>query len=354
MIPRLIVVFGSFLIYQIYIEGASCFLTSKTKGHVEVIPKRERQFFNLYQYLPKFINPENHLKDGVTKYNIPFVAGKYLLVKCVKDSKEAKVFIYGPEGYLIDIFKPRNTENVCNQVKEDITRFSVTRPTGDVLKFKIKYKIERLYFSGNFHQDCLYREYIVTTHLHYAKLDREKSILTDCINGAETPHTTTDYFLPSDTSEIMDYKKIQNPVGEPITFNANANSKIKMNCQQYTEETISSTKKTTSKTMARLFITYEDVILDTLFLDRCTDEGIYINRVNKNTVGDYKFTLVFKRNNFWGKCYKTHIFLESDDFKERVRIRRTDPYYVSCPKTKDWTSNEALKVEKPIWFIEDN
>lgn len=132
------------------------------------------------------------MKHRSTHHTIPLVSDKNLRVKCEeydneakeKNDNEAKVFIYGPEGYLVDVWRLHYSKDICQQVNKNIYLDEQEQPSQtqkdsehDELTFSMMYK-----FSWE-NQRCLKRRYTVNTFPHIAKLDRGISTMTDCLGN---------------------------------------------------------------------------------------------------------------------------------------------------------------------------
>ncbi|XP_054271687.1 uncharacterized protein LOC128992237 [Macrosteles quadrilineatus] len=346
-------VFGPFLIHQSLAFGFG----SSVNGHVMFCPKQIERFDGLMQHYTA-IKPEDNMKDRLMQDTISF-GDKNLVVKCIQDNDEATVYIYAPEGYLVDRVKMRFSKNVCNNVKD---RISLRQ---NPLEFKDKEELlfTLVYtFGEGWDAVCISRFYMLTTfENYYAKLERHRPERQDCgdkiVTGDANINCAKEEMLPTGEYEIMDLVTDADPVGEPSLKTLKANSNLKLKCQKYFKKEKTTDGSIQSTPIAIGYITYEGLILEKLFLDSCPDEveGMYINRLpepipNKHLldtflIRDNEFILVFKTKK--GSCFKIFIGYRLSPCKDTASILRFDHHKVSCPQ--DWTSDAALDVNRS-WF----
>ncbi|XP_054283045.1 uncharacterized protein LOC129000142 [Macrosteles quadrilineatus] len=357
-------VFGSLLI----LLSLASTIADDVKGHVLFSPEQNELFDWLYQSSHTTTEPGNNMKHSSTHHTIPLASDKNLRVKCEEydneakeeDDNEAKVFIYGPEGYLVDVWRLHYSKDICKQVNKNIYLDEHEQPRQtqkdseyDELTFTMMYK-----FSWE-NQRCLKRHYTVNTLPHIAKLDRGISTMTDCLGTpVETAEEDTEsgwegYLLSSGKYEILDFNKNMDSVGEPREFTIQAEGHLfdfKLKCQQYKKKQSSEE----DSTLATGLIMYENnLVLEKLYLDTCNSgvEGIYINLVELTLMSTIKeFELVFKTKD--GQCFKRFISYQTiHETDDKVSIHRKLPEEVNCPKDGDWTSNKALSVRaKNKWL----
>ncbi|XP_054263340.1 uncharacterized protein LOC128986821 [Macrosteles quadrilineatus] len=319
-------------------------------------PKQIERFDGLMQHYTA-IKPEDNVKDRLMQHKISF-GDKNLVVKCVQDDKEATVYIYAPEGYLVDRVKMELRKIACNNVKD---RISLRR---NPLKFKDKEELSfTLLYKFGEGEDvmCIPRFYTLTTFEdYYAKLKRDRPQQIYCedeMMKGDAEDYIKERMLPWGDYEIMDLVTDANPVGEPSLKTLKADSNLKLKCQKYIKKEKTTDGSIQSTPIAVGYITYEGLILEKLFLDSCPDEveGMYINRLPKpipnkhlfdiSFIKDNEFILVFKTKK--GSCFKIFIGYRLSFNKDTATIHRFDHQKVSCPQ--DWTSDAALNV-KGSWF----
>ncbi|XP_054258868.1 uncharacterized protein LOC128983572 [Macrosteles quadrilineatus] len=132
--------------------------------------------------LPKHIDPENNLHRENTEKKFKFTSGKDMLVKCVEDDKEAKAFVFGPEGYFIDrltLQKTKKENNVCKQLLDNIEMGPIHAYTSTIRSYKFTFSLVYTFHLKNKPQ-CLSRTYTVEIYLHYPTLERGSEEMTNC------------------------------------------------------------------------------------------------------------------------------------------------------------------------------
>ncbi|XP_054265150.1 uncharacterized protein LOC128988010 [Macrosteles quadrilineatus] len=326
---------------------------TSVKGHVLFCPKKYELFYGLLQH--NTIKPEDSMNDLLARRKTSFQFS--LNVKCVKQNDEATVFVYAPEGYLVDRLKFESKED-CDKLKDLADIVGQPEWVRDEYGYEeIEYTI--MYTLVGEVPRCLARIYKLITFQYYIKLQIGKPQLMDCkektvIGDAEINYEKEELF-PWGNYEIMDFIKDAEFVGEPSSITLKADSNIKLKCQQYTKKERKEDGSIQSTLLAIGYITYENLILERLFLDSCPVdhvEGVYINRLPKTLDPSYEkeFTLVFKTTK--GPCFKISISyrfqLKFRPLKKTANIYRYNHREVNCPNV--WNSDAAFNV-KPPWRI---
>ncbi|XP_054288005.1 uncharacterized protein LOC129003733 [Macrosteles quadrilineatus] len=176
---------------------------------------------------------------------------------------------------------------------------------------------------------CASRQYTVTSINYYAKLDREGLKRMDCnkktVVGTQYL-SKNDWLLSSGTFDIRDFNKYGNPDDTPISYLLRYDPQLELKCQTYTMETKGWLKQKTTITAS---IIHEGIILEKLFLDSCTDEGIYIDKIGRYTYYNRHFTLEYKRKD--KRCFIMGIDLAYNSPFKDVKVSRGDLHEFNCP-----------------------
>ncbi|XP_054264844.1 uncharacterized protein LOC128987832 [Macrosteles quadrilineatus] len=341
-----LVVFGSSLILQSSAFGKRS--GSSVKGHVLFCPQKYELFNGLLQHYT--MKPEDSMNDVLARRKMSFEGN--LDVECVKQNDEAKVFVYAPEGYLVDRLMFESKED-CKTLKDNTLIVGKLIPAKannyDMLDFPVTYTL-----LGKVRR-CVIRPYTLIKLQYYTKLYRREPLLIDCEKRTEIGTAKINYkkgeMLPTGNYEIMEFIKDADFVGEPSYITLKAESNIKLKCQQYSKEERKKDGWTHLTPFAVGYITYENLILERLFLDSCPVgevEGMYINRLPQSPFYEKEFTLVFKTTK--GPCFKISIsymfqelFQDNEQLTYAVNIYRDNHREVNCPD--DWNSDAAFNVK---------
>ncbi|XP_054260125.1 uncharacterized protein LOC128984782 [Macrosteles quadrilineatus] len=298
------------------------------------------------------MKPEDNMNDDLMRRQMSF-RNNNLFFKCVKDDNKATVFVYAPEGYLIDRLKIESKDD-CDKFKDRINIF------GQLVRVREENGYEQLEYTimyplvGEEHR-CLTRLYKLITFQYYTKLRRGDPQLMDCkektVIGTADIKYEKEEMLPWGEFEIMDLIKDADFVDKPSIITLNADSNIKLKCQQYTKKEKGRNASIQPTSIAIGYITYKNLILEKLILDSCLDkvEGVYINRLQETSdkMNEEEFELVFKTTK--GSCFKISISYHfRRPRKDTVFIFRYNHQKVNCPDV--WNSDAAFNV-KPTWSI---
>ncbi|XP_054275247.1 uncharacterized protein LOC128994607 isoform X2 [Macrosteles quadrilineatus] len=359
------VVLGSSLILQSLASGQVS-NTNEVQGHVQFFPPQNIDFQRVLQHYT--IKPEYNMKDDLMRQQKSFTDKTLFVVTCVKDISIATVFVYAPEGYLIERVKNVNKDDCDNDKYKDHIAIidEPKREKNFPLNGYEQLEFTIIYTFGEKTLRCVSRLYKYVTKpikfQYYDILQRSEPQLIDCRKKTETKEAIVsrvqrmlrlgdseqasqkhkvsisiqhekNRMLPKGDYEIMDLIKDADSVDAPSIITLKADSNIKLKCRQYT-------KKGTS--LAVGYITYENLILARLFLDSCPVgkvEGIYINRRPHPIVNE--FTLVYKTTD--GHCFKITIKYQCPEpCEDIVSMNRSDNRQVNCPE--DWNSDAAFEV----------